>query len=285
MSWIPLVKAAVKYALHPYALLSWINKDYICGSRIGADWYVDDTSIQEYIGEHHSVSKSDERALLRCLKEQEDKINKEIKKGRRTLFTLCSLSICSPIFEMMLRDMSELINDAKLRDIFYSLSTGVSKEEIAHKWNIPLTYMFVDYRRSINCVLENWQTTTDCRNKVKELTIRCSNYKQAMENRDLEEELPNIDYQGQEIPIEAARLLRTPLEKLEISIKIVRVLRRNNLYLLEDLLRFIKKNGFGGVGKLQNVGPQSSMNLLEKLVEIGIMEGKDSCYLFPYLIV
>ena len=99
MSWIPLAKAAVKYALHPYVLLSWINKDYICGSRIGTDWYVDDTTIQEYIGEHHSISKIDERALLRCLKEQETKINKEIQKGSRTLLTLCSLSICSPILK------------------------------------------------------------------------------------------------------------------------------------------------------------------------------------------
>lgn len=283
--WIPLTEAAVKYALHPYALLSWINKHYISGSRINGDWYVDDTTIQEHISEHHPMSRSDERALLRCLKEQEDKINQEIKKGNRTLFTLCNLAICNPIFEMMLRDMSELIDDVQLRDIFYSLSTGVSREEIAQKWNMPLIYVFVDYHRGVNRVLENWQTTTGCRNKVKELTVRCNNYKQVMENRDSEKEVPSIGYRGQEIPIEVAVLLRTSLEKLNIDIKVVRLLRRNNLCLLEDLLRFIKKNGFDGLEKLYYVGPHTSMQLLEKLIEIGVMEGKDSCYLFPYLFI
>lgn len=285
MSWVTLAKAAAKYDLHPYALLSWINKDFICGSRIGEDWYVDDTTIQEYIGEHHSMSKSDERALLRCLKEQEEKINSEIEKGSRTLFTLCSLANCTLIFEAILKDMSELIDDTRLRDIFYSLSLGVSGEEIAHKWNIPLTRIFVDYRRGINRVLENWQTTTDCRSKVEELTIRCNNYKQAMENRDSEEDFSCMCYQIREIPVEMTKLLLSSLEKLEIDIKIVRVLRKNNLYLLEDLLRFIKKNGFDGLEKLQYVGPHTSMQLLEKLIEIGVMEGKDSCYLFPYLII
>ena len=104
---------------------------------------------------------------------------------------------------------------------------------------------------------ENWKTTETCRKQVLKLTIQCNNYKSALQYQNVEEGVPCMCNRIQKVPIEDAKLLLTSLEKLEIDIRIVRLLRKNNIYQLEDLLRFIKKNGFDALGKLQGVGPLS----------------------------
>lgn len=55
MPWIPLSKAAIKYDIHPLTLLSWIEKDDICGATIGNNWFIDEATLQEFIREQFSM--------------------------------------------------------------------------------------------------------------------------------------------------------------------------------------------------------------------------------------
>lgn len=285
MPWIPISKAAIKYDIHPLTLLSWIEKDDICGATIGNNWFIDEATLQEFIGEHFPMSPSDRKSLHRNIRNLKKQIKEEIQKGKQTLYILCSLDKCSALFEDIIRDMSELINDTQMREIFYSVSTGASKETVARKWNISHKSVSALYSMAATYIHENWKTTETYRKQVLELTLQCNNYKSALQYQNVEEEAPCMCHKVQKVPIEDAKLLLTSLEKLEIDIRIVRLLRKNNIYQLEDLLRFIKKNGFDALGKLQGVGPLSCTQLLEKLTEAKIMDGKDSCYLFQYLIV
>ena len=79
--------------------------------------------------------------------------------------------------------------------------------------------------------------------------------------------------------------LSTPLEYLEIQPRILRNLRRYNIYLLEDLLRFIKKNGFDALGKLHGVGKRSCEDLYLILKDKDILTSKDTCYLLRYILI
>ena len=72
-------------------------------------------------------------------------------------------------------------------------------------------------------------------------------------------------------------LLTIPLEKLDICLRTLRSLRKNNIYLLEDLLRFIKLNGFDSLAKLPGMGIKSVEQLYEKLKEKKILESKETC--------
>lgn len=285
MPWIPLTKTTTKYDLHPLTVLSWVEKDYICGALIGSNWYIEESTLQEFISEHTPMTLSNRKSLHRLVQDLKKQLKEEIHKGKQTLYILCSLDICSPLFDDIIKDMSELIDDAQMRDIFYSISTGKSKEAIAKKWDISDKSVLSIYKMAVTYIRENWKTTETCKNQMLELTLQCHNYKSALQYQNSEEEVPCMCHKVQKIPVEASKLLLTSLEKLEIDIKIVRTLRKYNIYQLEDLLRFIKRNGFGGLEKLQGVGPLSCTRLLEKLVEVKIMEGKDNCYLFQYLIV
>lgn len=78
-------------------------------------------------------------------------------------------------------------------------------------------------------------------------------------------------------------MLSTPLAVLEITPRILRRLREYNIYLLEDLLRFVKKNGFNALAKLHGIGMKSCEDLYSVLKRKGIMESKDNCHLFQYI--
>ena len=88
-----------------------------------------------------------------------------------------------------------------------------------------------------------------------------------------------------DIPAECVDKLSTPLEYLEIQPRILRNLRRYNIYLLEDLLRFIKKNGFDALGKLHGVGKRSCEDLYLILKDKDILTSKDTCHLFRYILI
>lgn len=285
MSWIPLSKAATKYNLHPFAILSLIEKDDINGSLIGNSWFINENTLQEFIEEHFPLSESDRKFLRLEIKELEKQIDDEIQKDKQTLYILCSFDTCAPLFKDIIKDMSELIDDAQTRDIFYSVSTGISKEAIAQKWNICHKNISPLYNSAVKYIHEIWKTTEVCKSELQELTIQCNNYKSALDYQISEEEIPCMCHRIKKIPIEDSKLLLTSLEKLGIDIRIIRLLRKFNIYQLEDLLRFIKKNGFDALEKLPGVGSISCSRLLEQLIEFKIMEGKDSCYLFQYLIV
>ena len=85
------------------------------------------------------------------------------------------------------------------------------------------------------------------------------------------------------IPVEYLKMLSTPLAVLEITPRILRRLREYNIYLLEDLLRFVKKNGFNALAKLHGIGMKSCEDLYSVLKRKGIMESKDNCHLFQYI--
>lgn len=94
-----------------------------------------------------------------------------------------------------------------------------------------------------------------------------------------------IVWKEQDIPAEYVDLLITPLSKLDINFRVLRALRKYNIYQLEDLLRFIKYNGFDALYQMPSVGTKSIEQLYEKLKDKKILENQDTCFLFPYLFV
>ena len=54
---------------------------------------------------------------------------------------------------------------------------------------------------------------------------------------------------------------------------------------IEDLLRFIKYNGFEALYQMPGIGTKSIEQLYEKLKDKKILVDQDTCFLFPYLFV
>ena len=94
-----------------------------------------------------------------------------------------------------------------------------------------------------------------------------------------------IVWKEQDIPAEYVDILITPLSKLDINSRTLRAFRKYNIYQLEDLLRFIKYNGFEALYQMPGIGTKSIEQLYEKLKDKKILVDQDTCFLFPYLFV
>ena len=76
----------------------------------------------------------------------------------------------------------------------------------------------------------------------------------------------------QDIPSECVDLLVTPLGNLDINFRVLRALRKYNIYQLEDLLRFIKYNGFDALCRIPGIGMKSVEQLYHNLKERNILK-------------
>lgn len=149
-----------------------------------------------------------------------------------------------------------------------------------------LAYM---YKKAGRQVRLEWKPYSEWKKELDRLYIRCRNYEAllAHSQEDAGQNLKNvvIVVREQDVPSEYVHLLATPLGNLDINFRTLRALRKYNICQLEDLLRFIKYNGFDALCRLPGMGTKSVGQLYKILKEKGILEDKETCTLFPYLFV
>ena len=197
--------------------------------------------------------------------------------------------VCTPVYREIVKEMAEVIKNAQIRDIFYSLSTGEDMQIISKRTGISLRNLAYMYKKASREVRLEWKPYSEWKQKLDNAYVRCRNYESLLLNsHDMSRQsLRNviIVVKDQDIPSEYVNLLVTPLEELEINFRTLRALRKYNIYQLEDLLRFIKYNGFDALRIVPGMGIKSTEQLYEKLKDKNIRENKNTCALFPYLFV
>ena len=197
--------------------------------------------------------------------------------------------VCMPVYKEIVKEMTEVIKDAQMRDIFYSLSTGGDMQTVSKKTGITPRNLAYMYKKAGKLVRLEWKPYAVWKQELDNAYVRCRNYESLLlSSQDISRQnLRNviIVVRDQDIPSEYVDLLVTPLEKLGINFRALRALRKHNIYQLEDLLRFIKYNGFDALRILPGMGVKSSEQLYEKLKDKNILEDKDTCVLFRYLFV
>ena len=174
---------------------------------------------------------------------------------------------CMHSFERLVRKMSMQIKDPREQDIFCSLLTRKDgMQELAEKYGLSAKELASMYERSVEEIMDDWDAMAQERQELQAIRVRYRNCRSLLSKR-------NID--------------RTPVRVVvpfkEITPRILRRLREYNIYLLEDLLRFVKKNGFNALAKLHGIGMKSCEDLYSALKRKGIMESKDNCHLFQYI--
>lgn len=212
-----------------------------------------------------------------------------ISDDKKSIHRMNLPSVCLPVFKDIVKDMATLIEDKKIQEVFYSLSLGYDMQEISKKTGIPFKHLAYMYRKGAQMVCTNWKPSSQWKLELRHAYIKCRNYESlfTLPQNIVGQDLRNIVVviRDQEIPSEYVSLLASPLEKLDINIRALRTLRKYNIYVLEDLLRFIKCNGFDALEKLSGMGIKSVELLYEKLRENNILESKETCNLFRYLFV
>ena len=191
------------------------------------------------------------------------------------------------LFEGLVKQMSMRLKDKRAQDIFYSLLTGTDVAEVSERYKIPMNKLAFIYEKAVREVSESWENTVQELQALQSADIQYRNYMAVLRRNSLacEQARVIVPVKGENIPAEYVEQLSTSLECLEIQPRVLRNLRKHNIYVLEDLLRFIKENGFDALRRLPGIGIKSSENLLHRLKERHIMETKDTCHLFRYIYI
>lgn len=213
----------------------------------------------------------------------------ETSHGKEDTYRMELPAVCVPVLENIVKEMSTLIEDKNMQEIFYYLSLGHDMREVSEKTGITQRNLAYIYRKAANIVHFNWKPTMQWKKELQHAHIKCRNYESLLTiPQIITRQSPRnfiLVVRDQDIPTKYVDLLTIPLEKLDICLRTLRSLRKNNIYLLEDLLRFIKLNGFDSLAKLPGMGIKSVEQLYEKLKEKKILESKETCGLFRYLFV
>lgn len=155
--------------------------------------------------------------------------------------------ICIPVYREVIKEMAEVIKDSQMRDVFYSLSTGIDILAVSKKTGVTPRNLAYMYKKASRQVRLEWKSYSEWKQELDRVYIRCRNYA-ALLTHSQEcggQKFKNvvIVVREQDIPSECVDLLVTPLGNLDINFRVLRALRKYNIYQLEDLLRFIKYNG------------------------------------------
>ena len=160
-------------------------------------------------------------------------------------------------FERLVRKMSMQIKDPREQDIFCSLLTRKDgMQELAEKYGLSAKELASMYERSVEEIMDDWDAMAQERQELQAIRVRYRNCRSLLSKRNIDRTPVRVvvPFKERGIPVEYLKMLSTPLAVLEITPRILRRLREYNIYLLEDLLRFVKKNGFNALAKLHGIG-------------------------------
>lgn len=197
--------------------------------------------------------------------------------------------VCLPVYKEIVKEMAEMIEDKQTREVFCSLSSGRDLQSVSRITGISSKNLISMYKRGLREIHLKWKPYSELKRELDHMYIKYRNNEFLLTHS---EEVPKknfryvkIVWKEQDIPAEYVDILITPLSKLDINFRVLRALRKYNIYQLEDLLRFIKYNGFDALYQMPGIGTKSIEQLYEKLKENKILENQDTCFLFPYLFV
>ena len=198
-------------------------------------------------------------------------------------------AVCIPVYKCIVEEMAGLIDDKQLRNIFYSLMLGERIGIVSQKMGIAPKKLAYMYKRSARLVFSEWKPISELKRDLYAMQVKCRNYESLQDFSRMYSEWncnsAAMVSREQDIPAEYVDLLATPLEELNMTSRSLHALRKHNIDSLENLLRFIKVNGFDSLYKISGMGNRSVEHVYARLKERGIFQNDNTCPLFPYLFV
>lgn len=216
-------------------------------------------------------------------------LNTDLSNEKAGMWHMELPAVCMPVYKCIVEEMAGLIDNEQVQKVFYSFMMGEKIDVVSERTGIAAKKLAYMYKKGVRQVLSEWKSTSEWKRELYAMQIKCRNYESLL---NLPQILSEWDFNSivtvpsqQSIPLEYADLLATPLVKLELNFRSLRALRKYDIYSLEDLLRFIKVNGFDSLYKIPGIGNRSIEHIYARLEEKDILLNKNTCPLFPYLLV
>lgn len=291
---VPIEKITKKYGLSAARILKLVDSHLVSGLKNDERWFINESSLKNYLHYEKEVRRN-KMYLQRLLAEKKEEIEYILARHDDFLFVLRSLDKYSPVFEMVIKEMSLLIQNEKDRDIFLDIALNRrSIYEIAKRGKVTYDRVCSIYQRTLRQVCRKAGFMRDSREQIAQLKAAIHTLKAIHERQERRIETLCITLKENGIEIRGNTienvLYLNPLKQLSEQVwdmgfsgRLVSVLRLNDVTTVYDLLRIIKNQGYNGLLDLKDFGPCSLQEVKNRLIKKGLLDDRGKSLLFSYI--
>ena len=296
---ITLGEAAIKFRISEEVILRLIKQHKITSTRLGRTQMVDEVSLDMLICQNKQVSDY----WMKCEQEivfWEQALTDAILKLDGLVFLFNSVGKISPLLRVIINEMGAQISREEKRTVFIKIASGMDIPSVARECGMTedkACRLFKETIKDLDNKLGFLHTYhKDIEEKNKEI------YKLELINRNRLEYITTltniIDSYGyldenelvanpevhSSIPWICVQILSLNImDNLNLDTRIENCFKALEIVTIEDLLRFIKKEGFNNFLRCQNFGKQSLAILKKELIGFGIIDETWNSNFFQYI--
>lgn len=276
--WIGIEEAAEKYQVSSKRIHTWCEKKEIISSKIDHYLMLDENSLEECLERHKQLSLSDHE--LKC------RMNKIIGENEEEVFILQSMKELTPIIRLVIKELAGMIQNDNRRRLFLYIALKGSVREYSDE----TCYDYYKVRTEFESVLREIKSRAGFLKIHKDEMIQLKSilrlyekkYGKEMLIEDLKK-IKEVEASALKEKKEAIELLKTPISKLNFDMRSERVLTKNGIHTLHDLLQITYKYGFGRLCKLPDFGPVGQRRVINQLKILNIVDDELISYLYKYM--
>lgn len=292
---ITLREAALLYDTNERNILNWANKHKITVTRYGQSWMVDDVAISKLFA--HNIRWGNEY-LEEELKVREEVMSKALLQIDDLIYLFKSVKEITPFLRLLINEMAMLIPHEQKRAIFTEVVSGKGISIVAENHDISFDKACYLYNSALEIIKSHLGFLTNYRCilaekelEIQKLSILVTNQKNRINTLHTfmdKQQLISYDWitnvAEEHIPRRIVRLLTTNVHTgLQLDTRILNCLRVLEINTVEDLVRFIRNEGFSKFLNCRNLGKKSFKILKAELIKQGIINKDGNSELFTYI--
>lgn len=281
--WLTVKQMSAKYDVADATIKYWLSLKYITGSRIGTTLMIDEESFERYLELNKQVGVGEEY-LEKLILDKRDERDFILSKYDDEIYVLRTQRICSPLFKLIVREMSELIFYANQRRLFYAISTGEPIERVARRHGIPYHLAVESYESIVKELASKTGFLSTLRKELINCRLQCADYKRQIKSMGTliaACDLPKADADG--FPKDINALLNLPVCEVVKDARARSALLRNDLRTVRNVLEYVLTNGWGSLLRLKSMGPASYAHVVRAFKAANLIDGRLNSYLYIHL--
>lgn len=153
--WVTVKRLAERYDVSDATIRSWVGQGYVTHTKINSIMYVDEESLRACL-EANARPGMDEHYLERMVEERQEEVDRVIAEYDDRLFLLKTQKGLRPLFELVIKALSEQIIDPLACDVFFTVSIGAPLEDVARFHNLTYDEVAHVYEETLRQLLHKW---------------------------------------------------------------------------------------------------------------------------------
>lgn len=292
---ITIEEAASLTGFPPEEIRYWVKTKKITSYPTKtAGRLVDLSNVRDFISGIESLGVR--RLYLQLIiQEKEEEANEIVSRYDDNLLSLRSVQSISPLLKLIIAELATFIHNKQDRLIFTEVTSGTKVLELAKRCNISYDRLCLRYKNIVIRLKETTGFLAEFRKTIAGQEREIDRLR--FQNRNLEYELKRL-YEKTRlnglpldmpqslagIPSDAAKRICKPIENLTLSPYIRRCLNSLEIETIEDLLRYMRREGLDSLLQIPGFGELGLEQLKFQLEKHKIVNRNGHSDLFQYII-